>query len=158
MIKFLSNKIKKNIYYLIITACILALILAYCAEILWNLNPCMLCLYQRLIYISLIIPSLLIILLPSTRGFFSLIILLLICLEVGLAAYNVAIEHYLIEESYICSSQAPARSILQKFLSFKRIASNCSDIKFKFMNFSMAEWNLVYSSLLLYIFVKRKRK
>ncbi|OYW80846.1 MAG: hypothetical protein B7Z27_03075 [Sphingobacteriia bacterium 32-37-4] len=51
-------------------------------------------------------------------------------------------EHYLFEESYVC----------------QLIRSGCNVVHFRFMNFSMAEWNLAYIIGMLYYFIKVERK
>lgn len=157
MIDLLIKKMKQDAYYLILMASIFAILAAYFAELALDLNACMLCLYQRLGYILIAAFSMLGTFTISARKPLTFIIIILFLIIIMVAAYQVSVEHYLIEESYVCTTKTEVSSAIQKWLTFRPVASNCSQVHFKFMNFSMAEWNLLYSVILLYCFIRRKK-
>lgn len=154
----LINKVKQDAYWLTLIAISFALSTAYLAEFIWELHPCMLCIYQRIPYLILVVSSLIAILFPKTQKNISFIIVLLFISEISIAIYHVGVEHYIIEDSYTCQISSDIVSKLGSLLSVKEVASSCSDVKFKFMNFSMAEWNVFYASALLFCFFKLERK
>lgn len=156
MLNKLINNIKRDSFYLVAIASFFALSLAFLSEVILDLNPCMLCLYQRLVYILLFLISSLGILIPLMRKPLNFIIIILLLAEVSFACYHVAIEHYLIEESYVCSTATEISSNFQKWLTFKQVIGSCSQGIFKFMNFSMAEWNILYSGLITYLFIRKR--
>lgn len=149
--------LKKDVLLLVLTASFFAVLLALMSEIILDLKPCMLCLYQRLVYVLIVATALVGLLMPLLRKLAFLLVGLLLLSEIGFAIYHVAVEHYLIEESYMCGTNTEISSKFQQYLTFKKVAASCSEGVFKFMNFSMAEWNVLYSSLLTYIFYKRKK-
>lgn len=156
MLSKLINKIQKDSYYFIASASILALAIVFLSEIVLDLKPCMLCLYQRCVYVLLFLMSLLGILVPLIRKPVRILLIALLIAEVALAGYHTAIEHYLVEESYVCNTATEISSHFQKWLTFKKVIGSCSGGVFKFMNFTMAEWNVLYSSLLTFYFIRKK--
>lgn len=149
----LLDKIKKNPYWLVLLSSGAALFLAYASEILFNLSPCSLCVYQRIPYFILLLLSGAVILFPGGRKYSIPLVVILYIIEISLAGYHVGVEHYWIEDVYTCSAKNPA-----SVLSFKEMAASCSEVSFKFMMLSMAEWNVIYVIGLLYGFLKIEKK
>ncbi|MCT4635945.1 MAG: disulfide bond formation protein B [Rickettsiales bacterium] len=145
----LLDKIKKNPYWLVLLSSGAALFLAYVSELLFNLSPCSLCIYQRIPYFILLLLSGGVILFPRSRKYTIPLVVLLYIVEISLAGYHVGVEHYWIDEVYTCNAKNPAG-----VLSFKEVAASCSEVPFKFMMLSMAEWNVIYAVCLLYGFLK----
>jgi disulfide bond formation protein DsbB len=131
---------------LIITASLLALAGAYFSQYIGKLQPCILCVYQRLPYFLLAIVALIALRFHKIRKPLAYVIVVLLIGEIALAIYHVGIERYIFKESYICQ------------LRNDGLASTCSQVLFRFMNLSMAEWNVIYASSILYYFIKRGRK
>jgi disulfide bond formation protein DsbB len=142
---------KKDPFYWVLCTSIGALLLAYLSEILLDLVPCSLCLWQRLFYGLIFLTSLCSLVFWDKKQYFFLPIVILLGIEIAIAAYHVGIEHYWIEDDFVCQDNR------LEYLSFKKVASSCSNVRFKFMNFSLAEWNLLLSSALLYVFTKFKK-
>lgn len=147
------EKIKTDSFFLIFCVSSGALLFAYIAEFFFNLVPCMLCIYQRIPYFILLGISLCGLLCQKSRKYLVYLVILALIVELSLAAYHIGVEHYWIEENHMCQIDNKLSA-----LSFKQVASSCSDVKFKFMNLSMAEWNLVYIIAILYAFRKIERK
>ena len=154
----LINKIKQDAYLLIFVASSLAIIAAYVAEFVFHLTPCILCLYQRIPYFLLIIFSLITLLASITRQYLRFVISLLTMVEITLASYHVGVERYIFEDSHVCQVQNGLNSTIQEMLSAGKIASTCSEVSFRFMNFSMVEWNLLYAVFLFYWFSRTFRQ
>ena len=147
----LISKIKQDRFWLILTACSFALITAYTAELFFNLSPCMLCIYQRIPYFILVVFSSFAIYIPAIQKKLSFSITIALVSEIILAGYHVAVEHHWIEESSVCQIHSYTASLL----STVKVASDCSSVFFKFMNLSIAEWNLFYATALLYCFIRK---
>ena len=154
----LINKIKQDVYLLIFVASSLAIIVAYVAEFVFHLQPCILCLYQRIPYFLLIVFSLITLLAPITRQYLRFVISLSIIAEIVLASYHVGVERYIFEDSHVCQVQNGLNSTIQDMLSAGKIASTCSEVSFRFMNFSIVEWNLLYAICLFYWFSRTFRQ
>ena len=154
----LINKIKQDVYLLIFVASSLAIIGAYVAEFVFHLQPCILCLYQRIPYFLLIVFSLITLLAPITRQYLRFVISLSIIAEIVLASYHVGVERYIFEDSHVCQVQNGLNSTIQGMLSAGKIASTCSEVSFRFMNFSIVEWNLLYAICLFYWFSRTFRQ
>ncbi len=154
----LINKIKQDVYLLIFVASSLAIIGAYVAEFVFHLQPCILCLYQRIPYFLLIVFSLITLLAPITRQYLRFVISLSIIAEIVLASYHVGVERYIFEDSHVCQVQNGLNSTIQDMLSAGKIASTCSEVSFRFMNFSIVEWNLLYAICLFYWFSRTFRQ
>lgn len=147
------DRIKNDPNFLVFMSSLAALILAYGSEFLFDLVPCMLCIYQRIPYFILFFISLICIASPKSKGYFLYFIIPLYLLEIILAGYHIGVEHYWIEENYVCQSDG-----IMEALTTKNIAASCSEVKFKFMNFSMAEWNFIYAGSILYWFIRSVRR
>jgi len=145
------NKIKQDRFWLILVASSVALITAYVAEIFFNLQPCTLCIYQRIIYFILLLSSILTIYFPISRKKLTSTIILALIGEIITSSYHIGVEHHWIEESSVCQVSNNAVN----FLSASKISSNCSEVYFRFMNLSMVEWNLLYTLILLYCFLRK---
>ncbi len=154
----LINKIKQDTYLLIFVASSLAIIAAYLAEFIFHLHPCILCLYQRIPYFLLIIFTLVTLLVPATRQYLRFVISMLLMAEITLASYHVGLERYIFEDSHVCQVKNGVNSTVQDMLSAGKVASTCSEVSFRFMNFSMVEWNLLYAICLFYCFSRTFRK
>lgn len=153
-LKELKQNITDDVFWQITCASLLAISLAYLSEILLNLRPCILCIYQRIPYFFLTFIALLSCYKITWRKYLRHMILLLLSAEIAFAFYHVGVEHYIFEDSHICQDKTQVGSIL----STQNLVSSCSDVIFKFMNFSMAEWNLIYSIFLFGYFIYKERR
>ena len=145
--KSFIEKIKNNSYWVILLASSFALIIAYFSQYFLGFMPCSLCLLQRIPYAILVLISIIFILKPKRRNLNSLVIIAFCLIELGLAIYHVGIEHYIFEESAVCQLNFDPNQL-----------TSCNQVYFRFMNLSMAEWNLFYILALLYYFCKQETK
>lgn len=149
----LIDRLQQDSYFLVFVSCLSALILVYGSELILNLTPCMLCIYQRIPYFILLFISGAALLIPNLRKYFLFIVIFLYLVEIVLAGYHVGVEHYWIEETSRCQVDSS-----MAILSVSKIASSCSEVRLRFMNLSMAEWNLLYAIALLYAFIRIEKK
>lgn len=142
---------KKDSYYWMLILSGFVLFLAYFLEIVLDVIPCSLCLYQRLLYFILFLISICALLFPGKKKYFFIPVVLTLLSEALIAVYHVGIEHYLIEDDFVCYDNT------LEYLSFQKITTSCSNIRFKFMNFSLAEWNLIFASIVMYFFIRFRK-
>ena len=126
-----------------------ALFFAYISQYIFGMEPCMLCLYQRIPYFLVIILSALSL---FVRGNVRLI-LFSICGAILLAGgaiafYHVGIEQGVFELSSGCDVGAALPSTLEEMTSQIMGKPNveCDKPQFVFMGISMAGWNFFFSS------------
>lgn len=140
------KKDRQNSFFVMLLASIFALFIAYISQYLFNMLPCSLCILQRIAYALLILLSMLALYFPRNQKSLGLFVVLACIAEAALAAYHVGIEHYIFAESSIC-----------QLIQNPHTASSCALVNFRFMNLSMAEWNLLYIMGLLYYFIKIRK-
>lgn len=139
------NKVRQNSFSIMLIGAFFALLVAYTGQYLFALMPCSLCILQRFPYMLLILCSAAALYFPKYKKSLGLFIVIISIAQVFLAAYHVGIEHYIFIESSVC-----------KLIQNSHVASSCALVSFRFMNLSMAEWNLIYIMGLLYYFIKRE--
>ncbi len=142
---------------LLLLFAIAALILAYVAQYVFDLQPCLLCIYQRLPLLGIVAAGIVGLFLGKKSRKLALILCVaLILCDVALASYQVAIEKKLIVDSSSCalSDNIAAQTIEQmqlEILSAK--ISRCDRPEFFFLGFSFAQWALSsYLALLAVVF------
>jgi disulfide bond formation protein DsbB len=141
LVNKLFKQMKQNNFYIIFIASLLAIIVAYLAEYIFALEPCSLCILERIPYLILQCIALIAIIKPTFKKVMSYFVVITAIVEIILVLYHIGIERYIFIESAVC--QVTGKS--------------CSEVSFRFMNLSMAEWNLVYIIILLYYFIKLER-
>lgn len=131
----------------------LGLLIAYVAEHIFNLSPCILCVYERIPYaISLLIgllgwtkpkafpQSLLVILLISFLG------------GAGLSFYHSGIEHGFFSSFTACGGNPHALDVDTieelKELILESPVVRCDQVYFRFLGLSLTEYNLLLSLLI----------
>jgi len=145
---------KAALVFLII-ASVTALIFAYISQFGFDLQPCILCLYQRKPFFAIIaLASLAIVFFKTEKqqkiALFLCAIFLLI--NVGIASYHVGVEKKIFRGPSTCSSQnLDGIDDLKKLEAaiFATKAIRCDEPSFVFLTLSMAAWNVVYCISLL---------
>jgi len=142
--------ITKKYFYIILFLSSLVLIAAYGLEIIGNLPPCKLCLYQRIPYIVLIVLSVI-----YLKLFKNIIIIYLSLLSL-ISNLTISIFHSLIERKLI-SFELGCTSTNQEFKNIEDLRNyldkipiaKCDEIPFEFLHLSIANLNLIISFLLI---------
>ncbi len=127
-----------------------ALFSAYTAQYVFDLEPCILCLYQRIPFAIAIVLALVAIFKPNFAGAIMAMLVALFIFEGGLAFYHVGVENHWWAAATGCSgaggiSQSPAEML--KNLQ-KSIPKPCDEVDWTILGISMAAWNVVFSILL----------
>jgi len=145
--------IKKN-YFLVFIISMISILSAVYIEFVLKINPCTLCIYQRIPYIF----SIFICFLGyyNNNVFFWLYLLFLtFFISVVLSGYHVGIENNIFKEFSGCTNNninLIDKEELLKSLNYSR--PNCKNISFKILGFSLASINLIISSIIsIYIFL-----
>ena len=127
-----------------------ALASAYVAQYVFDLEPCILCLYQRIPFAIAIVLALTAVFKPDFAGAIMAMLIALFIFEGGLAFYHVGVENHWWVSATGCSgaggiSQSPAEML--KNLQ-KSIPKPCDEVDWTILGISMAAWNVVFSILL----------
>lgn len=147
---------KKYVLVFLILASVAALSGAYIAQYYFGMEPCQLCYWQRKPFFVIIVLAILFLTIPYLKkhqrlGINLLIILLLI--NAGIAFYHSGVERKYFEGLTSCSSvsMAPTNIVdLEKMLMATK-AIPCDQPQFIFLDLSMAEWNLVYCLVIVFL-------
>jgi disulfide bond formation protein DsbB len=131
-------------------ASLLALAGAYGAEYLSGIKPCILCVYQRYVYMVITLITLTGLILNS-RMFFLLSAFSFLG-EAGIAFYHVGVEKHIFELPSLCQTN-PATGSIQELKSqlLHKTITPCDQIAWEFLGISMAGYNGIFSILLFLI-------
>ena len=144
--------------YLVGLACCLVLATAYAFEYLANLQPCVLCIYQRIPYaVAIGLMLLAIILRKHSQANLILFIAASVVFAVGsaIAVFHIGVEQQLWEGTPECGNFINTASVeaLRKQLLAQPIV-RCDEVAWSLFGISMTGYNfLISTSLLLYSLV-----
>ena len=142
--------VRKNFYLIILFVSITSIISALYIEYILHYEPCRLCIYQRLPYLTAIFVSLI--------GFFYLrndkvliIIIIIFTISVIISGYHFGIENSLIKEISSCTNKSLDISNKSKLLETlnKSMPIDCKDTTFKIFGISLAAINTIFSILIV---------
>ena len=142
--------VRKNFYLIILFVSITSIISALYIEYILHYEPCRLCIYQRLPYLTAIFVSLI--------GFFYLrndkvliIIIIIFTISVIISGYHFGIENSLIKEISSCTNKSLDISNKSKLLETlnKSMPIDCKDTTFKIFGVSLAAINTIFSILIV---------
>jgi len=133
----------------------LALILGALAfQYLGGVQPCHLCILQRIPHCVAIFVALLVLLIGARRAIVALGVLTML-VEIGLAAYHSGVERGLWEGPTTCTSSPigglSADQLMNQIMTAPLV--QCDQISWSFIGLSMANWNLIFSCGLLALWV-----
>lgn len=150
---------------LIMLASIAALSGAYIGQYFYGLKPCVLCIYQRIPYVLIIIIGIFIYKYSSKINFSR--VMLYFCSFVFMAGALLALFHVGIEKGIINEPMSCSVNTEKHFSSIKELrqaiatapinSPKCKDVQFSIFGISMAGLNFMYSLLLsIYSFLVAK--
>ena len=144
--------------YLVGLACCLVLATAYAFEYLANLQPCVLCIYQRIPY-AVAIGLMLVAAILRKNSQFNLILFIatsvVFAIGSAIAIFHIGIEHHLWQGTPECGNFMKTDSVeaLRKQLLAQPIV-RCDEVAWSLFGISMTGYNfLISTSLLLYSLV-----
>ena len=141
---------RKNFYLIIFFVSLISIISALYIEYVLKYQPCKLCIYQRLPYLTAIFVSL-IGFNYSNNDKILIVIIMIFTLSTVLSGYHFGIENSIFGELSACtsgSSDILNKSKLLESLN-KNMPVNCKDATFKILGISLAAINTILSILIV---------
>ena len=140
----------------LIAVSVFSLISAYYLQFYGGLPPCILCQYQRLPYYAVVGVALLGVLITGNSEHHRLSgILIILCTFAFLTGSGLALFHLGVDNSWWhgttgCTGAGFEASDFETLKDAINEAptANCGDVLWRFLGFSLAAWNLVWSTLL----------
>ena len=156
------NLLEKYYFNKILAGIVLAsVLLSFFLEYTANLVPCKLCLYQRYVWLFLLLLCFLNILLNNNKKFIEIIILFTLAIIISLSFYHSGIELNLFKNIISCSSDNSdiVNSIEELDYIIKNTQNiNCAFPKFRILNLSLSNLSLIFSSVLFLLSLKAYKK
>ena len=141
---------RKNFYLIIFFISLVSIVSALYIEYILQYQPCKLCIYQRLPYLTAIFVSF-IGFNYSNNDKILIVTIMLFTLSAILSGYHFGIENSIFDELSVCangSSDILNKSKLLDSLN-KTMPTNCKDVTFKIFGFSLAAINTILSFLIV---------
>jgi len=146
----------KNLLNIVALACAAALGLAYIAQYIFNYQPCILCLYQRVPFFIIIATAIFALIVKNEKisraALYLALILLLI--NFAIAFYQVGVEKKIFAGFDKCSASNLENIVDMAELREAIIATKsvrCDEPSFFFLFLSMAAWNAIYCLMLFVV-------
>ena len=160
-LKSLSMMLAKNHYRLlfIILICIsiTALAAAYYSEYVMGLEPCPLCIYQRIPYFILIKLSIVALIIRKVSKYGVILVILTLFGACLLSGYHSGVERGIFKPTSLCASVIKIPEHLSisdiKTMLYNKGVASCTKPALKVLDLSMAEWNLLLNIAILTIVV-----
>jgi len=144
------------------------LVSALVAQYIFHLNPCHLCILQRIPYAAMAVVMLGVWLRAAKLSARAVAISLWLCVlalvvDSGMAVYHVAVEQHWITGPGGCTAQSAANMTLEELKAqiMGTPVAMCDNPSFYFMGLTMAAWNVVYAfgaAVVLVSMVRRQKK
>lgn len=128
---------------------------AYFIQYVLGVQPCKLCIYQRIPYFLLVGLGLISFINFIKNNYHKMILVfcrLLILLEIFLAVYHVGIEHDIFREVIPCKVQESSTPVTLESLReqiYNNTSVSCKEVSMRILGLSLAEINLILACLLL---------
>jgi len=146
-----------NIFLIVILAIISLMIISALIIQYWlGLEPCKLCLYERIPYFLSMLLIIKIIFIKKYEKITLLILFLVFMSSTVLAFYHFGIEQGFFKESLVCTSGNLSETLTKEEI-LKQLSQNtisCKDVNFRIFGFSLAAINTIFSISLSVIFIR----
>ena len=141
---------RKNFYLIILIISMISIISALYIEYILQYEPCKLCIYQRLPYITAIFISF-IGFNYSSNDKILIILIMIFVLSAIISGYHFGIENNLFDELSACVNDSLDISNKSKLLESlnQSMPVNCKDATFKILGVSLAAINTILSVLIV---------
>lgn len=151
---------RSTVALVVLTASLAALAAALIAQYGFDLQPCVLCVYQRWPYVAAAVLAALSLLLPGRWQVGLLTAAALAVLAgAGIAAYHVGVEQHWWAGTAACTGGGTPQTLAE--LRAQVMAApvvRCDEVAFSLFGISMAGYNLIYAlALALFTFVVMRR-
>ena len=141
---------RKSFYLIILSISLISIISALYIEYILNYEPCKLCIYQRLPYITAVLVSF-IGYYYSANDKILIITIMIFAISSIISGYHFGIENNLIKEISSCTNNSLDISNKSKLLDSlsKSMPVDCKDATFKILGVSLAAINTILSILIV---------
>ena len=150
------NISKKNLFIIILSISLIALISAYFIEYILGYQPCSLCLYERVPYFLAIFVILINYKYDKLEKYLIILLVIIFFIATMLSLYHLGIEQGFVQESLLCNIEKGANIIdkdeILKQLQEKSIS--CKDVTFKILGLSLTSYNIIICLLLTISLIK----
>ena len=150
----MSYKINKLFYIIILLVSLFAISSALFVEYVFSIQPCKLCLYQRIPYIFSIIVCFFGFFFSKNKIWIYFLIIVFIS-SILISGYHMGIENNIFNEFSGCTNNnlntIDKAELLQ---SLNNLLPNCKDVNFKILGLSLATINFLLSIVLFVIIMK----
>ena len=144
------NISKKNLFIIILSISLIALISAYYIEYILGYQPCSLCLYERVPYFLAIFVILINYKYDKLEKYLIILLVIIFFIATMLSLYHLGIEQGFVQESLLCNIEKGAnitdKNEILKQLEKKSVS--CKDVTFKIFGLSLTSYNIIISLLL----------
>ncbi len=162
MSKFLKI-VKIPFHTILLSASLLALLLAYISQYIFGLQPCILCHYQRIIFWLISLNSLIFLCIKSSKTQLvgQIIAIILLLANIGIAGFHSGVERKIFFLGSCSAQNLELENITDPSLLFSALqktnAVRCDEPQFKFLGLSMADYNVFYCLFLCsFCFLKKR--
>ena len=158
MDKFLKINLFNKVLAIIVFASVL---FSFFLEFFLNLIPCKLCLYQRYLWLFLLLACILNIKKSNKSKYFEIIITITLCAIITLSFYHSGIEFGFFNNIISCVSENNENvNSLEEldFLIRNTKNTDCAFPKFKIFNLSLSNISFLFSTILLVLCLKQYQK
>ena len=155
MDKFLKINLFNKVLAIIVFA---SVFFSFFLEFFFNLIPCKLCLYQRYIWLFLLLACIINLKQSSKSRYIETIIIITLCAIITLSFYHSGIEFGFFNNIISCTSEnnETANSIEElDFLIRNTKNMDCAFPKFKIFNLSLSNLSFLFSTSLLLFCLKK---
>ena len=155
----MNKFLKINLFNVVLASIVFASVLfSFFLEFFLNLIPCKLCLYQRYLWLLLLLACILNLKQSSKSKYFEIIITVTLCAIITLSFYHSGIEFGFFNNIISCISEnnETANSIEElDFLIRNTKNVDCAFPKFKIFNLSLSNLSFLFSTSLLLLCLKK---
>ena len=144
-------KINNNRLYpaLVLIISLGTLVSAYTAQYIFGMEPCILCLYQRIPFAIAAALALVGVIRPNIASIIMIILVGVFAFEAGLAFYHVGVEQHWWASATGCTGGEISSSPLEMLKNIQKAkVKPCDEVDWTFIGISMATWNVLFSILL----------
>ena len=153
---------QKYYFFILSALSFFALSFAYYAEYVWELDPCVLCVYERVPYMILLGTSIAALFFKMLSLFIKFFQMILLVGALGLSLYHVGVEKKVFHPPLVCATPKALKGLSVEDLEarvMKRKVMRCDQVHWRFISYSAAEWNVfIFFMLLLGMGILWKRK
>ena len=151
--KLCTNCSSKHVHYFLILASIAALAFAYVAEYGFQILPCDFCMYERFVYMAVILAALFSLKLKAFEGQRGIFLqLLILSFGMALTFYHVGMEQQWWTGPASCSGAGQAASFEEyRAQLMKTTRPRCDQITWALFGISATAWNLMLQGGLAFL-------